>query len=91
MRTSLQGIVLSLRGFVCLLLIVGLLVMSGCGSCVMPSHVSPGDNILEPAGARASQTFEGAEVVLVTAAVATVVLLALAALAIYFGLGLAEG
>ena len=73
----------TLRGLIYLVLIMGLLAISGCGSGVIPFHTSPGDNIVDPAGGNASQTFDGAEVVLVTAAVSVLLLFVCAGLAIY--------
>jgi len=72
----------TLRGFICLLLIMGFLAMSGCGSRLKPEHPAPGDNMPEPPGLRPSQTFDGAEVVLVAAAVTVLVVFVLVAIAI---------
>ena len=72
----------TLRGFICLLLIMGFLAMSGCGSWLRPEHPAPGDNMPEPPGARPSQTFDGAELALLALPVALVVVLVFVAFAI---------
>ncbi len=92
------------RGLTCLFLIPGLILMGGCATFIprveelkgevgesgwLPRHVAPNDSILAPAGSRASQSDDGSAVIL-TAAVATVVMLGLAALAIYLAWTLGE-
>lgn len=76
------------RRLTCLFLIPGLILMAGCATSI-PRVDEPkaeaGESTL-----LGSQTFEGAEVVMVTAVVATLVMLCLAGLAIYLGLRFAQ-
>ena len=93
------------RGLTCLFLIPGLILMGGCATFIprvgelkgeagesrwLPRHMAPSDSILAPAGPRASQSDDGSAVML-TALVATAVMLGLAALSIYLAWTLGEG
>jgi len=61
---------------------MGFLAMSGCGSWLIPEYPAPGDNMPELPGVRPSQTFDGAEVVLLAAAVTVLVVFVFVAVAI---------